>query len=107
MEFNSLGNMRKYFESIERRYHDGSLVPSSPEGNAERDRLVNALADLSKLIEQEQAKVISGDIHATYNMMDIINIRTGVALLIGKFEGFRYGQSYVVARACIFGEQLM
>lgn len=104
MEFPTIGHARKYFEDVERRYEEGSLIPTSKDGIVDRDRLLLCVTDLARLINDELEKIKSGQVDATHNLILLVEIRSKLILLLGKFEGFRYSQTYFIARAGIYGQ---
>ena len=105
--FKTFGDMRKYFEDVERRFEDGSLIPTSEDGEADRDRLILAVNDTALAVADEYKAAQAGN-HASMDMLlDLVDLRARLILLLGKFEGFRYGQKFVVDRAGHYSEFLM
>jgi hypothetical protein len=99
MDYSTIGELRKHYEIIEERYQQGSIIPSSAEGMAIRDQILVAIKDLGNIILEEHHYAKGGQIDALDRIIDLVDVRHRLALLLGKFEGFRYGQTYFVVRA--------
>lgn len=99
--FPTLESLLTYFAHIETRFDAGDFLPTSDVGETERDRMLLAMSDLRELINQEYATMIGrySEKHHVDLLAHFIEVRTRIALLLGKFEGFRYGQTYFVSQA--------
>lgn len=106
-EFKTVGDMRRYFEDVERRLDDGQFIPTSVQGEEDRDRLLIAVTELARMIVEEHHKAKGGDQEALHLLIDLVDVRTRLAILLGKFEGFRHGQKYIVARAGSYSQYLV
>jgi hypothetical protein len=98
-DFKTVGDMKKYFTDVERRFEAGELVPTSLDGEADRDRMLIAVTEIARMIIEEHNKAAGGDQHSFKLLLDLVDIRTKLTLLLGKFEGFRYGTSYILMKA--------
>lgn len=99
MEFQTVGQMRKYFEDVERRYENGQLRPTSKQGIEDRDRLIECVKEVAQLINEQNEFFQNGDRSAALTIMELVDIRSRLILLLGKFEGFRDAQSFFIALA--------
>lgn len=106
MEQETIGNLKTYFEDVERRYNDGLLIPTSEQGLADRDRLLIAVTDLASMIVDLLFKTKDGNDYAASQLLDVVTLRTKLVHLLGKFEGFRHAQVFIVARSGMYSEYL-
>jgi len=105
-EFQTIAQARKYFENVEQRYNEGTLRPSSQEGLEVVERLLVVVTDMQRMIDADFQKVKAGDINAAQCLLYLADLRSRFILLLGKFEGFKYGQKFVVARAGVYSQYL-
>lgn len=105
--FKTVDEIRDHFRSIEFELENGTLVPTSREGEDERDLMLLAVTELAMKIVEKQREVrshmaspgITGHNWTSLDeLIDLVDLRTKIALLLGKFEGFRIGQVSVVAK---------
>lgn len=106
MEWETLTDIHKHFEEIEALYSDGNLSPSSVEGQNCIDEMLLAITQLSHMAAAKHHLAKGGDIHAAECLLDIVDMRSRLALLLGKFEGFKYGVKHTVARMGKYNQYL-
>lgn len=106
MEFKTVGDLRKYFEDVQKRMDAGRYDPRSRQGEEDRDRLLYAITELQSMMETEKNNVLSGELDAITPLVELADLRAKLAILLGKFEGFRQGVIFVVAKAGVYSQYL-
>jgi len=96
----------EYCKKIEQRYHDGTLCPTSHEGEEIKKTLLALCKKTADMIVFEHHKLKGGEISDASHLLSLVDLRTSMALLLGNFEGFKYGQIYVVARSGVYSQYL-
>lgn len=104
----SLHDLRKYFESVEARYNAKMLNPMSNEGNQILDQLLSVYEQIKPHAHHlEEVAKTTGNKSDIDALLDIIDFRTRLALLMGKFVGFGDGVNFLLVRAGDQGQGLL
>jgi len=109
-EFKTLQCVVKYFKNVEMRLEGGELIPTTQLGQDERDRMLIVMTELSRLVVQTHNDVCQHDGYVNQSaltaLIELVDVRTKLAVLLGKFEGFAHSQAYFLSRSGSYSSYL-